>query len=286
MYLGFDPTTDGMFNPPSGAFDDWSILNHWTTPMTKSQRKDQLRITHWFYGEPFRETSRSKPSVPELSRDVVMNTFIGRDVKGSGMYFTPPEMAQVVADVLDPVVWQGGKVLEPCAGIGHLIAPLGDVHVVAYDICETNVALGSRLFPSVTWKWAIPFGEVDSLRGLFDVVMMNPPFNVKRGMGPGVEMAQGRATKSEYLFLELAIRVVRMGGQIVIVAPYNFWEKMPRRLREWVDERAVLEDSWGPLPGEFSMTKMSVHLFVVRKRRMRVSFVSGKSGRVVQPWLL
>jgi len=199
------------------------------------------------------------------------------------MYFTPLEMAGNVVDCLDAIVWQGGKILEPCAGIGSLIAPIeGDKHIVAYDVCETNVALGSRLFPEVEWRWSIPFRDVDALSGQFDVVLMNPPYNIKRGIGPGIEMSQGRATKSEHLFLELAVRSVKPGGQIVIIAPYNFWDKMPGHLRVWVNERVLLEDSWGPLPGEFSMTKIAAHLFVVRKRGVRESDVG---NNCVQMWL-
>jgi len=221
--------------------------------MTKRQRKDRDRILAWLNDEPFQETSRSEPAVPVLAEVDVLEQYIPPDITGVGQYFTPLEMAEHLVSYLE---WDDGfRVLDPCAGVGHLLYPLVDtsVELVAYELEEECVQIGQRLFPEVEWHWKIPFDCLKDIEGQFSCVLLNPPFgNTRRGMAPGDRMCEGRCSKGEHIFFELAVRACLPGGQIAVIAPFNFVDRWPGAFREWCEFNVELELELGPLPGEFA----------------------------------
>ena len=260
----YDPVVDGMFRAMPEPWEHWAILHKWGGRLTKAQQREVLRIVHWFYGRPFRARARDKAEVPQMTREEVLERFIGRDVSGAGMYWTPIGVAEDVVGYLNPT--PDMRILEPAAGVGHLLYAMeayGVAEVVAYDICNTNVALGARLFPWAAWRWGTPFEELDSLRGQFDAVVMNPPFGTRRGMYAAEQWSRWGAKRSEHLFLELALECVRPGGQVVMIGPATFLYNMPRRVRHGLDERAVVELEM-PLAAQFALTGVRTGLFIFR----------------------
>lgn len=94
---------------------------------------------------------------------------------------------------------------------------------------------------------------------------MNPPFGTQRGTYPGQEMCQGRCSKSEHVFLELAVRACKPGGQIGVIAPYNYCDRLPKRLKRWLEDKAEMVYDLRELPGEFVLSSISVHGFIFRR---------------------
>jgi len=236
--------------------------------LTKRQHKNRQRILAWLNNEEFTENARAKPAVPKLSVGEVLEFYIPPDVTGSAQFFTPAEMSEALLGVMGiPFYDDNISILDPCAGIGHLLWPLSrdTSGIVAYEIEQECVKIGQRLFPKIEWHWEIPFDHLDQIEGVFDFVVMNPPFNVTRGMAPGWEMCSGRCTKSEHVFLELAVRACKPGGQIGVIAPYNFCDRFPRALRDWLGSRVILECDMGQLPGKFEMSSITVHGYIFRK---------------------
>jgi hypothetical protein len=160
-------------------------------------------------------------------------------------------------------------ILDPCAGIGHLLwavnAHEGRFNCVAYEVEEECVKIGQRLFPRVEWNWEIPFDHVDELTDQFDFVLMNPPFGTRRGTAPGQAMSEGRCTKSEHVFFELAVRACKPGGQIGVIAPYNFNTRLPKPFKKWLEDKVELEYDMGRLPGEFAYSGIKAHGFIYWK---------------------
>lgn len=249
--------------------------------LTKAQLKDLERVDAWLNGRPFRESSRQKErdlTVPALSIEDVMAQYIPPAVSSSGQFFTPLEMSEYLYEqlyysgILPLNV--GERVLDPCGGIGHLLYHLpgyfdsSTVRLTAYELEQECVGIGQKLFPWANWRWAIPFECLPDIEGQYDLVVMNPPFgDVRRGMAAAELMSAGRAKLAEHLFLELAIRALKPNGVAVVIAPYNLLDKMPKALRQWFDERAELEEkSQDTLPGEFKLTKVRVHAYVIRRR--------------------
>ena len=247
--------------------------------LTKRQWKDRERILAWLEGKEFRENSRAKPAVPDLSMGEVLEFYIPPDVTGSAQFFTPAEMSAELLGVMGiPFYDDNISVLDPCAGIGHLLWPIArDTNhgIVAYEIEQECVEIGKRLFPKVEWHWEIPFDHLLELEDSFDFVVMNPPFNVTRGMASGWEMCEGRCTKSEHVFLELAVRACRPGGQIGVIAPWNFWKRLPKKLRTWLDDKVTLECEMGQLPGKFEMSSITVHGYIFRKHESEEEYMTG-----------
>lgn len=242
--------------------------------ITKRERKNIARIQAWLNDEPFQENSRDKnPQVPVLSHERVLSEWVGPDVRGAAQFFTPLEMGRTALSFLSYLRYDGHglKILEPCAGIGHLIYHINNIAmrgatIHAFELEEENCKIGAKLFPDVEWFWEIPFEEITALEGQYDYVLMNPPFNTQRGMASGWEMSEGKTTKSQYCFLELAIRALNPGGQALIIAPWSFWDKRPKRIAEWIERQNVTLDYRSEeLPGEFAQTKIRVHAYIVTK---------------------
>ena len=76
-------------------------------------------------------------------------------------------------------------------------------------------------------------------------------------------MREGRSSKSEYMFLELALRALKANGLACVIAPYNYYDKLPKKLRAWVDDRVMDFADLGELPGEFRFTGIRVHGWMI-----------------------
>lgn len=244
-------------------------MNYYKT--TKAQRKNRDRIMAWLNNQPFPENSRDRnPQVPDLSAVQVMEEYVPPDVRGAGQFFTPIEMgAAAISYLALPFGSESNtRILDPCAGIGNLLYHLDSLNIDAYEMERECVDLGRRLFPDVNWHWEIPFDVdvLDKIAGQYDYVICNPPFGTRRGMYSGDEMCEGRCRKSEHIFLELCIRALKPEGKALILAPYNYMDRLPKTFRPWVDDHADLEHSWGPLPGEFALTKISLNAWYFRRK--------------------
>lgn len=240
--------------------------------MTKAQCKNNDRIMAWLNNKPFRENSRAKAEVPVLDILDVLEQYTPPDVTGAGQFFTPLEMGEALIGYMD-IPWyngEGARILDPCAGIGHLLYPIArhlpDAQIVAVEIEEVCVKIGQRLFPNIEWHWEIPFEMVEAMENSYDIVVLNPPFNTRRGMYPGEEMCNGLCTKSEHIFLAFAAHVLKPGGQVGIIAPYNYIDRFPKAFSRWIDSQLLLEHTWGPLPGEFACSSIQVHGYIFSKR--------------------
>jgi type I restriction-modification system DNA methylase subunit len=236
--------------------------------LTKAQQKDRDRIEAWLKQEPFRENSRSKPEVPDLSIEEVIETYVPPDIQGAGQFFTPLIMAKAAHGYLPYYSGQPVRILEPCAGIGNLLYPfLGEnanIQIDAFELERECVEIGKKLYPFANWTHACTHDHLGELEGKYDFVLMNPPFNTKRGMYEAEENSEAGLKNSAHLFLELAIKALKPGGRLVAIAPYNYLEKLPKKGRAWFDDRAVEEFNF-ELPGEFRFTGMRVNLFCIAK---------------------
>jgi len=100
---------------------------------------------------------------------------------------------------------------------------------------------------------------LDEIEGQYDYVICNPPLGTRRGMAPGDQMCEGRCSKSEHSFLELCIRALKPRGQALVLAPYNYVDRLPKAARAWLDDHADVEHGRGPLPGKFALTFIKLH---------------------------
>jgi len=240
--------------------------------MTKQQIKDNARIQAWLEGKEFRENSRAKPAVPNLSHNDVLEDWTPPCVSAMGQFFTPYSMVEK----LHP--WTHGRdarsgpytVLDPCAGIGHLLTDFSHsvYQVTAIEMQWETFTLGQHLFPAFEWRQWNALEYLDTFEGQFDIVICNPPYNITVGMHNRLEGFESGGKKSHQLFLELCVRALRPDRHsiAVMIGPYNLITGLPKKAAAWFEENAQIVDIVGPLHGEFKHTKMQVHAYMIKRK--------------------
>jgi hypothetical protein len=220
-----------------------------------------------------------------LTTRAVLDRYTPPDIKGSAQYFTSPETGMAVLEPLRLWLPASQKlwVLEPCAGIGHLIYLLRDLrqHLVvdAYEVEAECVQVGRKLFPWANWQANMPFLAMDAIEGRYDLVLCNPPIGIRQGMALARPVCQGRCGRSEHVFLEISIRALKPGGQAVILGPENFLDKWPARLRTWLADQVEPVDCFGPLPGgRANSIQLYAHYF---RKVGGATLARGQRGREV-----
>jgi ParB-like chromosome segregation protein Spo0J/SAM-dependent methyltransferase len=250
--------------------------------LTKAQRKDRERIEAWIEKKPFKENARDKdPQVPKLTTDEVLDTYVPEYISDGAKFYTPRKMAMAfwaLASAGYITIRPGMSVLEPCAGIGNLIQPFYDALkdwdwiIDAYELDKEACKIGAKLFHNrVIWHNESPFEDSVQLEGLYDLVIMNPPLRIKWSNDINSEWIESGATNSEHRFLELALRALKPGGQLMVIAPYNYIDKLPKGkgVKAWFEGFATVEAEFGKLPGEFRFTKIQAFGFLIQRVTIR-----------------
>jgi DNA polymerase III sliding clamp (beta) subunit (PCNA family) len=138
--------------------------------------------------------------------------------------------------------------------------------VTAYELDQTCAQIGERLVPWATWVQENPFEHIAEIEGRFDWVLANPPFGTKWGLYSAEQICKSGATRSEYMFLELALRALKPGGYAAFIAPQTFLTTGTKKFRLWLQQNgAVIRDEGIPLSGEFALTKINVCLFLFER---------------------
>ncbi len=238
--------------------------------LTKREMAGRERVLAWLDGKPYAASSRSKPAVPELNATEVRQLYSPLDPQSTGQFFTPDEMAgQLYAAIETAGLILDGSILEPCAGLGALLAPLEgrlELTIRAFELDQTCAKIGERLVPWATWFQDTPFDHLADIEGRFDWVIANPPFGTKWGLYSAEQVCTSGATRSEHLFLELALRALKPGGYAAFIAPSTFLESGTKRFRQWFQENGTVVNGDGfPLDGDFALTKINVRLFLFER---------------------
>lgn len=227
--------------------------------LTKRQAKANETIRAWLTDTPIKQSSRDKVgSVPELTEDYVKDNYTPRNVREYGQFYTPEIMCSELWGYVPVPHYSDNRyrVLDPCAGIGNLIADATSCcDVTAYEIDSEAAEIGKRLHPTANWIVGNGLELPESEYRTFDYVVCNPPYNVPT-------QANGfAAAKSEYRFLELALRALRPGGSALFICSSNFQEKLPKPLAKLIEDSNACLQWILDLRGDFALTSVRVSLF-------------------------
>ncbi|GIK40432.1 MAG: hypothetical protein BroJett011_42650 [Chloroflexota bacterium] len=213
---------------------------------TQPQKRLNAEILSWLRNP---DDAPRKFSVRE-----VLDNYGPPDLKDSGQYFTKPETARAALEQLRLCPPRSGKLraLDLCGGIGHLVYPFSFLRDLldfdVYEIEEECVEVGRYLFPWANWFGDTPFKHISELEGKYDLVLVNPPIGTRRGIELARHVCERRSSRSEHLFLELAVRALNHKGQVVFLGPDSLLERRPMALRQWMDEQSLASSRFGPLP--------------------------------------
>lgn len=206
--------------------------------------------------------------------DAVFEALVPRVAKADkGQFFTPRHVVDFVVRLLAPE--DGETVLDPACGSGAFLAHArahARVRAHGADVDPRAVRV-ARLLALAGAGRPDAIVRADGLRTgalpLADVVATNPPF-AGRAPAEGFAVAElVRTPERDVLFLERALRLLRPGGRLGIVLPYNKASgESFAAVRQWLVEHARVFAVVG-LPRETFLPHTGQRTFVLFAKRRR-----------------
>jgi N12 class adenine-specific DNA methylase len=159
-------------------------------------------------------------------------------------FYTPPELVRSIWRMLQHLGFEGGRICEPAAGVGHFVANMPPEiarksNITAVEVDPTSAAILETAFA--------PFGlqvQACSLEtaklpiGFFDLVVGNVPFG---------NFKSNDATKAPYAqwlihnwFLAKSIEMVRPGGLVAVITTQGTLDSQTDAHRRWLSAHAEL----------------------------------------------
>ncbi|NJO82229.1 MAG: DEAD/DEAH box helicase family protein [Blastochloris sp.] len=190
-------------------------------------------------------------------------------------YYTPLDLIQVLWQAVDQLglaTLDQPRILEPAAGVGHMISMMPPAlrERAAITLVELD-PVTSRILPSLhpdcTIHGGVGFETVDLPPGGFDLVITNVPFGDLPVHDPTID-APLRRTIHDY-FLAKALRLLRPGGLLVALTSWGTLDKQTRTVRAWLAQQADLLGAWRLPNGLFtpiSGTTSATDLLILHKR--------------------
>lgn len=133
-----------------------------------------------------------------------------------GQFFTPHELCRSMVEVLSPT--SSEMVLDMCCGMGNFFNHLPNLHnTYGFDIDGRAVTVARHLYPEAHIKKC----DIQQYRPeqRFDVIIGNPPFNLKFD-----------CKLSQEYYMDKAYDVLNPAGFLMVIVPVSFmqsefWEK-------------------------------------------------------------
>ncbi len=187
--------------------------------------------------------------------DVIGNAYeylIGRFAsdagKKAGEFYTPPEVSELLARLLDPQV--GERICDPACGSGSLLIKCAkhvqsdnysirgqEVNGSTWALCMMNMLLHNMHVTTRDIIWGDTLKEPRVLEGdelmKFNVVVANPPFSLDKWGAEGAEKDRyGRfwrgvppKSKGDYAFIshmiEITFREATENGRVGLIVPHG-----------------------------------------------------------------
>lgn len=147
-----------------------------------------------------------------------------------GAFFTPTHVARFIIEALRGLCGEfppGARFLEPSCGSGVFLEHMpADAEITALELDETSAKVAALIYPHANVICCDAFTH--DRRDYYDFVVGNPPYGVNIDVEADslpdtfetLRVAKGRAKgKSEFAFVELAVKAARPGGYIALVLP-------------------------------------------------------------------
>lgn len=190
-------------------------------------------------------------------------------------FYTPPEIVKAMWRVLTRLGFAGGRIIEPAAGTGHLIASMpqalarkSSITAVELDptsaqILETNFApYGLQVHACGLETAKVPVG-------FYDVCIANVPFG---------EFKTNDTSKAPYAdwsihnwFMAKAMELVRPGGLVVAITTRSTMDSKTETHRRWLAAHGELIGAFR-MPtmtfAEHAKTEAVTDLLIFRRREM------------------
>jgi type I restriction enzyme M protein len=241
--------------------------------------------------------------------EFLIKNFASTSGKKAGEFYTPPEVSQLMAMLMDPQ--EGDEICDPTCGSGSLLMKCG--RLIRERTGSRKYALFGQEAIGSTWALAkmnmflhgednhrVEWGDTirnpklldsDSTLKHFDIVVANPPFSLEKWGFDGAEADRfGRfrrglppRTKGDYAFILHMVETMKPGsGRMAVVVPHGvlFRGAAEGKIRRKLVEENLLDVVIGLPEKLFYGTGIPAAVLVFRKRKAddRVLFIDASRG--------
>jgi type I restriction enzyme M protein len=241
--------------------------------------------------------------------EFLIKNFASTSGKKAGEFYTPPEVSQLMAMLMDPQ--EGDEICDPTCGSGSLLMKCG--RLVRERTGSRKYALFGQEAIGSTWALAkmnmflhgednhrVEWGDTirnpklldsDNTLKHFDIVVANPPFSLEKWGFDGAEADRfGRfrrglppRTKGDYAFILHMAETMKPGtGRMAVVVPHGvlFRGAAEGKIRRKLLEENLLDMVIGLPEKLFYGTGIPAAVLVLRKRKAddRVMFIDASRG--------
>jgi type I restriction enzyme M protein len=241
--------------------------------------------------------------------EFLIKNFASTSGKKAGEFYTPPEVSQLMARLMDPQ--EGDEICDPTCGSGSLLMKCG--RLIREHSGSRKYALFGQEAIGSTWALAkmnmflhgednhrVEWGDTlrnpklldgDSTLKHFDIVVANPPFSLEKWGFDGAEADRfGRfrrglppRTKGDYAFILHMIETMKPGrGRMAVVVPHGvlFRGAAEGKIRRKLIEENLLDVVIGLPEKLFYGTGIPAAVLVFRKWKTddRVMFIDASRG--------
>lgn len=228
--------------------------------------------------------------------EYLIKNFAAGGGQKAGEFYTPPEVSDLIAEVLDPQ--PGDSICDPACGSGSLLMKCGRKVVAnhgskqyalygqeaigsTWSLAKMNMFLHGEDNHKIEWGDTIRNPKLLDKNGnlmLFDVVTANPPFSLDKW---GHEEAEhdkfGRfrrgvppKTKGDYAFILHMIETVKpKSGRVGVVVPHGvlFRGSMEGKIRQKLIEENLLDAVIGLPEKLFYGTGIPAAILIFKKQK-------------------
>lgn len=159
-------------------------------------------------------------------------------------FYTDPCVVQALWRIVARLGFEGGRVLEPAAGVGHIIAgmPLAMVaksELTAVEIDPVSASiLEANFAPYGLQVQACGVEEAKLPTGFYDLVVTNVPFGKYKSKD--VSKAPYADWSIHNYFLGKGLELVRPGGLMVVITTRQSLDSTTDKHRQWLSAHAEL----------------------------------------------
>jgi type I restriction enzyme M protein len=217
----------------------------------ESQKNDILRHLLEDFAKPELNLRPSRVGTMDVignAYEFLIKNFASTSGKKAGEFYTPPEVSQLMALLVDPQ--EGDEICDPTCGSASLLMKCGQL--IRQRNGSRKYALYGQEAIGSTWALAkmnmflhgednhrIEWGDtirnpklldIESLLKHFDIVVANPPFSLEKWGREGAEDDKFKrfqrglppTTKGDYAFILHMIETMKSGtGRMAVVVPHG-----------------------------------------------------------------
>ena len=219
--------------------------------------------------------------------EYMLQQFASSAGKKGGEFFTPPEVSQLLAMILNPQPFD--KCYDPTCGSGSLLLRL-DKYTTSLELYGQEI--NSRTFNICKWNMGINdakhyIKQGDTLRDpqffyhntnrlmQFDIIAANPPFSLNNWWGGGQDkwgrFHRGMPPKSkgDYAFISHIIESLGAYGKAAIILPHGvlFRGSSEGAIRQSIIEENLIDAVIGLPPNLFYNTSIPTVVIVISRDR-------------------